>query len=144
MIPTHAARLQSMLRSMIEVIIPALKPDDQLARDQAQILVGNLRILSDQADRTYEYDMVELRECVALLKKLTDVVSGGEQTQSQKQAAIDVIADAEPIATLAIPSHEVLTARLLLVKAAIDAVITASGVDGTAQSRKKAVTAVLA
>ncbi|MET0987618.1 MAG: hypothetical protein ABW034_19660 [Steroidobacteraceae bacterium] len=143
MIPSHAARLQSMLRSMTEVIIPALNRDDQLAHDQAQILLGNLRLLSDQADRTYEYDMVELREYVALLKELTRIVQGGRQTTARKEAALGTLAEAEPIAALPIPEHQLLAARLTGVKAAVDALISAIYADGEPTCRKAAVAVVL-
>ncbi|MET0987882.1 MAG: hypothetical protein ABW034_20990 [Steroidobacteraceae bacterium] len=143
MIPTHAARLQSMLRSMTEVIIPALNRDDQLARDQAQILLGNLRLLSDQADRTYEYDMVELREYVALLKELTRIVSGGSQTEEHKEVANRAIKEAEPMAALAIPTHQLLSTRLQSLKSTVDGLIAATNADGTPTSRKDAIAAVL-
>ena len=62
MVPTHALRLQAMLRSLTEVIIPALDPSQRLAIDQANIVAGNLRILLDQTGRTDEYLRVELHE----------------------------------------------------------------------------------
>jgi hypothetical protein len=143
MIPSHAVRLKSMLRSMTEVILPALDPNNQLAQDQAKILVGNLRLLLDQADRTYEYELVELREYLTLLKALTRILHGGPKTTAEKRSAVATIDAVEPVASLPIPAHKVLCERSKAVKAAVDALTVAANEDAEPASRKQAIDAVL-
>jgi hypothetical protein len=144
MIPSHALRLQTMLRSMLEVIIPALDPGSQLARDQAQILVANLRLLADQADRTYEYEMVELREHAALLRRLLEHAGGGGATRAQQTSAHEVLHDIEQVAGLPIPPHAELSAQVRRAKAAADGLLAASHSDGDAGFRTEVIDAVLA
>jgi hypothetical protein len=143
MIPSHALRLQTMLRSVQEVLIPALDPGSQLARDQAQILVANLRLMADQADRTYEYEMVELREYAALLRGLLTRAEGGEATRLQQASSLALLHEIEGVAALPIPRHAELSAHVRRAKAAADALLAASQVDGGPEFRSHAVDAVL-
>ena len=143
MIPTHALRLQSMLRSMLEVIIPALDPDSQLARDQAQILVANLHLMSEQADRSYEYEMVELREYVALLARLTASQSDGAATMALKGPCRWLLRDVEPVAALPIPRHADLAAHVRALKAAVDRLLEAARSDGEPRYYNQVVAATL-
>jgi hypothetical protein len=144
MIPSHALRLQTMLRSMLEVLIPALDPGSQLARDQAQILVANLRLMADQADRTYEYEMVELREYAALLRRLLTHAEGGEATRAQRASGLALLREIEEVAALPIPAHAELSAHVRRAKAGADALLAASHADGEAEFRADAIEAVLA
>jgi hypothetical protein len=76
MVPSHALRLQTILRSLTETVIPAIDPEHKVALDQAHIIAGNLRILLDQIGRTGDYQRVELDEYrrlgAALLDRLED------------------------------------------------------------------------
>jgi hypothetical protein len=90
MIPTHALRLQSMLRSMIEVVVPAISAEQQLARDQAAIIVANIRVLLDQHDKVYHFLLCELREYRDLLRAL-QVVS------SSPDSAVKLLSEAEVV-----------------------------------------------
>jgi len=104
MVPSHALRFQSMLRAMVEVVIPALPSDQRLALDQAQIIAGNLRILIDQAGRTSDYDRVDLAESAALGRKLADLLDvasaidtatpDGERALADRVAATKQVTDA--------------------------------------------------
>lgn len=78
MIPTHALRLQSMLRSMVEVVVPAIGAEQQLARDQAAIIVANIRLLMDQHDKVYHFLLCELREYRDLVRALQAVASAAD------------------------------------------------------------------
>jgi hypothetical protein len=133
-----------MMRSMLEVIIPALDPKSQLAQDQAQILVANLKLLSDQADRTYEYEMVELREFAALLRQLLECAEGGPETRAAQLAVTDVLHRVEPITALPIPRYSALATCARDACAAVDALLAASHTDGAAEFRATVVSAVLA
>lgn len=144
MIPGHALRIQTMLRSMLEEIVPAIDPGAQLARDQAQILVANLRLLADQADRTYEYEMAELREYAALLQALVAAASGGEATAVARAEALAALQAIAPLAALPIPSYAELSRHVRRAKAAADGLVEAANVDGAPASRVATSAAVLA
>jgi hypothetical protein len=143
MIPTQALRIQTMLRSMLEVIIPAIDPANQLARDQAQILVGNLRLLAAQADRSFEYELVELRELVEQLLRLHYAAAGGPVTGGARAAAGALLDRAQPVASLPIPRQAALSATVREARAAVDALLQASSVDGTGEFRRTIAQSVL-
>ncbi len=130
MVPSHALRLQWMLRSLTEVILPALPREQQLALDQANILAANLRILMDQNDKAYQFRMTELREFAALTQALLQAAGGGEQTEASRQQAQAALQAAEPVAALPIPSQAELSALVLGLRAAADALLNAAIADG--------------
>lgn len=143
MIPSHALRLQTMLRSMVEVILPAIDANQQLARDQAQILVGNLKLLAEQAARTYDYELAELREFVSLLRRLGEQAQGGAESNLAAQRARALLARLEPIAALPIPRETELASLVTLAREAADGVVAATALDGTPASRAAVAEAVL-
>ncbi len=131
-------RLQSMLRAMLEVIQPAIDPSRQLAIDQANIMIGTLRILLDQHDKTYQFRTAELRQYSALVRDLTDIAQGGSETHASARAAKALLAQVEAIAGLPIPSQAALTELVVAIRTAADELLRAAYADGTAAFRKAA------
>jgi hypothetical protein len=121
MIPTHALRLQSMLRSMIEVVVPAIGAEQQLARDQAAIIVANIRVLLDQHDKVYHFLLCELREYRDLLRALQVVSSSPDSAVKLLPKAEVVI---EPWVTdlleMALPAQRDLADAVSLLKQQAD------------------------
>lgn len=140
--PTHARRIETMLRSMIEVIAPALDAN-QLARDQAQILIGNLKLLADQATHTYEYEMVELREFTATLRNMVTAGDGGAVTRTATQRGAELLERLAPVAALDIPREAQLAEWVRDARQAVDDLVAASSVDGSKSFRDVVVGAVL-
>jgi len=133
MVPGFALRIQSMIRAMREVVIPAIPPDQRLALDQANILVGNLRIMAEQHDRIFQYELTELREYARLLADLIE--AAGSRDTAEARA---VLARAEPVAAAAIPTQPELAALVRQLKAAADALLQAAHRDGSPDFRKAA------
>ena len=46
--PDIDLRLQSMLKALTDVIVPALPAQERMAREQAGLLIGHLQIISEQ------------------------------------------------------------------------------------------------
>lgn len=141
--PTHARRIETMLRSMVEVIAPALDANQQLARDQAQILIGNLKLLADQATHTYEYEMVELREFTATLRGMVTTAAGGAATSAAAERGAVLLVRLEPIAAINVPREAQLAEWVREARQAVDDLVAASSVDGEKAFRDAAVAAVL-
>lgn len=144
MTPSHELRLKSMLRAMTEVLIPALDPKQQLAMDQAQLIVGNLKLLLAQHDKTYQFAMVELREYAALVRDLLAKAEGGPRVGAAKTAAAATLAAIEPIAALSIPTEGELVDQVSTIKQAADDLLEASFADGEAGFKAAASKLVLA
>src|ERR1700689_2289887 len=69
-VPAFTLRLQAMIRSLREVILPALPSGQMLATDQANILVGYLRIMALQHDKVFDYLLAELSEYTELINAM--------------------------------------------------------------------------
>ena len=138
MTPDHALRLTTLLRAMQDVVIPAIDPQKRLALDQAQIVVGNLRILLDQCDKTYQYEIVELREYHALVESLTNLADGGDSTRAERVAAQEALALSAAIASLSLPSQAELVALVRQLKSTADGLLRAAYQDGTQEFRRAA------
>jgi hypothetical protein len=130
MTPDHALRLTTLIRAMQEVILPAIDAQQRLALDQAQIVIGNLRILLDQCDKCYQYEMVELREYHQLVQALTQVAAGGDETGRELAAAQAALQASAPVARLEIPSQAQLATLVRTLKTAADQLLRAAYLDG--------------
>ena len=141
MVPDFALRIQSMIRSLREVILPALPNDQLLAIDQANILVGYLRIMAEQHDRVFEYLLVELAEYAKLVGVLIDGAQGGQSTDDAVARARSALAKAAPLT--AIPRQAELAARVKSLKVSVDELLHAAREDGTAAFRQESTSRVM-
>jgi hypothetical protein len=143
MVPDFALRIQSMIRSMQEVVIPAIPSSQRLALDQANIIVGNLRIMAEQHDKLFQYELVELREFVSLVREMAEAAVGGAASQASKEGARPVLENATKIVGLSIPTQSELAALTRSMKSAADALLRAAYEDGEPGFRAVARAAVM-
>jgi len=68
-------QLKSMSKAMLDVVIPAIDPSNSLAVEQAQLVLGMLRLMQHQAPLQYQFDRDELARSVALMSKLHSLSS---------------------------------------------------------------------
>lgn len=80
MTPDIDLRISTMVRAMEEVVMPAVDTHNGLAREQAALLVGQLKLLAAQWKHTEDYASV----CIAdLVKTLSGLIPlGGEETKN--------------------------------------------------------------
>jgi hypothetical protein len=136
MVPDFALRIQSMIRSLREVILPALPNEQMLAIDQANILVGYLRIMAEQHDRVFEYLLVELAEYAELVSALTKNAQGVESIEGAVVAARSTLAKAAPVLRTSIPRQAELAALVKSLKMSVDELQHAVRRNGTAAIRQ--------
>jgi hypothetical protein len=131
MVPDFALRIHAMIRSLREVVLPALPKNEMLAIDQANILVGYLGIMAEQHDRVFEYLLVELSEYAELLGALVEGARGAqsiEDAAAKARAALDMAA---PILRMSIPRQGELSALIRSLKESVDELLLATRQDGT-------------
>jgi hypothetical protein len=143
MVPDFALRIQSMIRSLREVVLPALPNDQLLAIDQTNILVGYLRIMSEQHDRVFEYLLVELAEYAELVSALVDDAQGAGSIDGVVAKARSALAQAAPVVQMPIPRQGELTALIRSMKESADELLLAAREDGTPEFRSAATNRVM-
>jgi hypothetical protein len=65
--------LQAVLKSLTEVVLPAIAGDNKLAQEQAHLIVGLLRLIAERLPLEFHYDIDELTRLNALGRKLQDL-----------------------------------------------------------------------
>lgn len=117
MTPSIDLRISTIVRAMEDVVTPAIEEGNSLAREQAALIIGHLRLLSMQWSRAEGYARTcldDLVDTVAPLKPL-----GGALTLAagdQLAASLGSLGGAE--------------ARYKMVMAATDALVRAAESDG--------------
>jgi hypothetical protein len=143
MVPDFALRIHAMIRSLREVVLPALPNDEMLAIDQANILVGYLGIMAEQHDRVFEYLLVELAEYAELLRAMVEDAHGAQSTGDAVAKARAALGVAAPILQMSIPRQGELSALVRSLKESVDELLLAARQDGTPAYRQASSTRVM-
>lgn len=127
--------IPAMLKAMTETVLPAVDPENQLAVEQARLVIGMLNLMAVRLPLLARYDRAELESQVALAARLAAVSRGGPATR----AALESMAAAERAATAVLAAAGTdpgdLERRLLEIRGSIGAVVRALHEDGEAASR---------
>ena len=62
--------LQAVLKSLHDVVLPAVDADNKLAQEQAQLVVGLLTLVAQRLPLQFRYDVDELTRLLALARTL--------------------------------------------------------------------------
>lgn len=142
MTPDHSLRLATLLRAMQEVVLPAIDPKNRLAIDQANIVVGNLRILLDQCEKAYQYEWVELREYFNLVSEICSSARSDGRADDALDAADSALAESRVLVGIDIPTQAELVARVRDLKGAADALLHTAYQHGSPEHRARVDTLV--
>ena len=80
--PSPQVRLDSMMKALADVILPAIPAVSELAVEQAQLLLGHLAILRSQIDFLSEFEDTELRAARTLADALCAIAEGSRCTEA--------------------------------------------------------------
>ena len=75
MLPNIDVRIANMIKAIEQVVLPALPKSERLARDQAMLVVGHLRMISGQWKHALRFEQVTLDALIALADKLAESVA---------------------------------------------------------------------
>lgn len=71
--PDLDLRLQSLLKALSDVILPAIPVDQSLARDQTKLVIGHLTVIAAHWKHALNYELESLRLACALAAELADM-----------------------------------------------------------------------
>jgi hypothetical protein len=87
-----ALQIQSMIKAMMDVVLPAVDPSNKLALEQSRLVIGMLSLMAQQLPLQFRFDCDELSRLLKLAAALQHAARGGPQTT----ACIDSVAAAPP------------------------------------------------
>jgi hypothetical protein len=73
-------QINSMIKAMTDVVIPAVSSDNKLALEQSQLIVAMLRLMAKQLPVQFQFDRDELRRLLATAIQLRDIPVDGNAT----------------------------------------------------------------
>lgn len=85
-----ALQIQSMIKAMMDVVLPAVDPSNKLALEQSRLVIGMLSLMAQQLPLQFRFDCDELSRLLKLAAALQHAARGGPQTT----ACIDSVAAA--------------------------------------------------
>jgi hypothetical protein len=140
--PSIELRLTSMLKAMREVIAPAIEAGNDLAQEQAQLMIAQLTLIARQWDQAARYETLCHHALIALARTLSTEARGGEHTlhaaaaltEAIKQHALDAIPS---------PDKKTLDEARIAISAAIDALVQASMIDSNPDFHAASANAIL-
>ena len=80
--PSVDDRLASIVRSLTDLVLPALPPEAGLAQEQVHLAIGHLKILRAQFDAVPAFEAAELSDTHALARALLADAHGGPATEA--------------------------------------------------------------
>jgi hypothetical protein len=132
--PSVEDRLNSVVRAIGGVILPALPESASLAREQAMLAMGHIQIILAQMPATTAFEAEEADDLHRLGSTVVSLAVGGSQTQ----AAVTELSSA-----LARESADPPKAHTHAVQDAVDAVLIALASDGDPNPTKSVHAAIL-
>lgn len=70
MLPNIDLRIANMIKALEQVVLPALPRDQRLARDQALLVAGHLRMMGEQWKAALRYEQISLDDLMTLARDL--------------------------------------------------------------------------
>lgn len=136
-------QVPSMIQAMQKIILPAIDPANQLAMEQAQLMIGMLHLMAHQQPFQFRYDIDELERLVATV----DAIASGSDASTIAQQALAELAlqrayAADVLARAKAEPAELLAAIRLL-RSALGEVVTAAAADNDAALEAQVSAAVL-
>lgn len=135
-------QIQTMIKAMTDVVIPAVDPNNQLACEQAQIVLGMLHLMATRLPWQFDYDLDELARALNLSAEVLEKGRGGSHTQNALLALEQATSDARSILGAA-TSPETLEHAILELRTQTSAAIHALWIDGDPDCRHTIGRAVL-
>lgn len=122
-------QLQTAIRAMADVVLPAVDPANKLAQEQAQLVIGTLGLMQQRLALWYRYDRDELRRYLELNGELA-AARGGARTQAAAAELARAAAAGADVYERARAEPAELEAAVLALRAAVGELVAAADADG--------------
>ncbi len=137
-------QLQTMMKAMKDVVLPAIDPSNQMAQEQAQLVMGMLHLMMSRQPMQFHYDLDELKRYVALSKQLLAETRGGPLTSAELESLLSLVTESEDLISRAQAAPSELESAVLDLRNKISRLVETLWQDGEQACREPASKAVLA
>ncbi len=88
-------QIRAMIKAMVDVVLPAVDPEQKMAQEQARLVIGTLGLIASRLPVAYRFDRDQLDRYVSLSHELValDKADGGGQTVSKLESLAERGAD---------------------------------------------------
>lgn len=73
-------QIQSMIKALTDVVLPAVDPANKLAQEQARLVIGTLNLMAQQLPLRFHFDCDQLSRLLQLAEALRPAAQGGAKT----------------------------------------------------------------
>ncbi|MBA4285496.1 MAG: hypothetical protein C0434_08195 [Xanthomonadaceae bacterium] len=119
-------QIPALIKSLTDVVLPAVDPANKLAQEQGQLIVGMLHLMAQRLPLQYRYDRHELGSYVALSDQLVTQAAAIAEAGAARQALIEAAADGRALLARAGAEPGELEAANGLLRERVGALITAA------------------
>lgn len=137
-------QIQSILKAMTDVVMPAVDPNNKLAQEQARLIMGTLGLMARQLPLQFRFDCDELARLIGFSQELQKLAQGGQETRAAGAALTASLASAGAVLDRAKASPEEIEQAVRELRAATGAVVTNVYRDGERSAQDSVQKAVLA
>lgn len=93
--PSVSDRLNSVLRALNGVILPALPAEASLAKEQTQLILGHISIIVAQLDAQPDFEKQEAEDFAAMAQTIIAQADGGSLTKAAATSLENQLANAD-------------------------------------------------
>lgn len=136
-------QIQSMIKAMIDVVLPAVDEGNKLAREQARLVIGTLQLVAKRLPIAYRYDRDELNRYVALSREL--VIQVGKKAGGPSISGLEaLVAHGEDVLERARAEPSELETAIFNLRASVSEVVQAVRAQGDNETQASVRKLVLA
>lgn len=74
--PSFEFRISTMIKALAETVLPAVDPSNRAAIEQANIVIGSLRMLPEQIDFAHWFEVKENEDLTILIREIIEISPG--------------------------------------------------------------------
>lgn len=128
-------QIQSILKSMTDVVLPAVDQNNKLAQEQARLIMGTLGLMARQLSVQFRFDCDELARLVEFSGELQGLAQGGQGTAAARTALATSAEAARAVLDRALAGPDEVEHAVRELRAATGAVVTSVHHDGDAAAQ---------
>jgi hypothetical protein len=136
-------QIQSMIKAMIDVVLPAVDPEHKMALEQARLVISTLQLVAKRLPIAYRYDVDELRRYVAFARDLVAEVGPdvGWPVMTELQT---LAADGGDVLDRALAEPAEIESAIFELRLAVGKLVQEANQQGSSEARKTVRKLVLA